>query len=124
MGQAKQDKLNKEFVECLTSEKDIIDELCVCTPENKPYTRKFYCDERINYKLELLGMAMINYMENNTESCCDYLRELDLETKKNMEEHDCHLSQDSGCEICENSMRISEFIEKAFDIMYKNKQWN
>lgn len=95
------------------NEKELIKEMGIHTPEYKNID-KLDDDLSSNY-ISLFLIAWDEYIKGHYQNAYDnveLLRYKAIKDKEILLEHDCHLSQDSGCKTCEDITEY-EFIIKT-----------
>jgi hypothetical protein len=104
MGQAKQNKIDDDFSKELSSSaEELVAEMCLHTaplgqvskPQEKEHNNRYI--QLFIWGLEAYSNGDYNKAFEHIES----IRSTAVHELDDIKDHDCHLSQDSGCETCE-----------------------
>jgi len=108
------------------NEKELINEMSIHTPE---YKKIDSIDDDLSSKyISLFLVAWDEYIKGHLSSAfssVELLRDKAIKDRELLLDHDCHLSQDSGCQTCEDIMEYNFIINKCEDLMESiDKQCN
>jgi hypothetical protein len=122
MGNLKQNKINDDFAKELSNRADdLVAEMCQYTAPYNPHKQDTKVKELSSLPLSLALLGFESVVSKKYQDAFDYaecLRSYAVGRKEKLMEHDCHLSQDSGCETCEMIEEANYLIERSENLMF------
>jgi hypothetical protein len=105
MGNLKQNKIEDDFSKELSQrEDDLVAEMCQCVPPVHSNIAQQEVKEHNNLYLTLFLEGWEAYTKEDYRTAFDNIesvRSIAVQELGKIENHDCHLSQDSSCETCD-----------------------
>lgn len=123
MGYLKQNKIEDDFSKKLSQRADdLVAEMCQCVPPVHSNIAQQEVKEHNNLYLTLFLEGWEAYTKEDYRTAFDNIesvRSIAVQELGKIENHDCHLSQDSSCETCEEIWELKDLIDRAEKLMFK-----